>query len=155
MGLVFANWATGVELFRVWTSQRGNFDLEDDIRVAVIEGDIPEQQSGYSIRMSPAQADWEQSRGGAESPSQVQRMHPLPDNPDMLQDFKREYLQHGEFLLAPVVERDDDQLYFNVEAGIIKRDLVLRNADDITPEEPDAIVLRPLPTLDVYLSLEE
>jgi hypothetical protein len=82
-------------------------------------------------------------------------MHPLPDNPDMLQDFKREYLQHGEFLLAPVVERDDDQLYFNVEAGIIKRDLVLRNADDITPEEPDAIVLRPLPTLDVYLSLEE
>ena len=140
MGLVFANWATGVNLFRTWPKEFDNTDQYDDLRVVVIEGEIPEQQSGYSIRISAAQADWEQVEMNRPAPSQVQRMHPLPDNPDMLQKFKQEYLKHGEFLLAPVVQQDDDQLYFNVHAGIIKRECVFRDASEIGENDPDAIV---------------
>lgn len=143
MGIIFANWATGISLFREWTDAQGNGDTHDDIRVAVIEGDIEGQEPGYSIRISAAQADWEQVQMNRLTPSQVQRMHPLRNNPNMLQDFKREYLKHGEFLLAPVVQHDNDEMHFNVQAGIIKRDCVFRDASDIGDNEPDAIVLDP------------
>lgn len=61
----------------------------------------------------------------------------------MLAGFKRDYLRHGEFLLAPVVQRDDDQFWFNIEAGIIKRKFHLRHASEIGESDPDAIVLHP------------
>ncbi len=143
MGLIFANWVAGVNLFRAWTESQGNADPQDDIRLAVIEGDIPGQAAGYSIRISSAQADWEFVQKKRATPSRVQRMHPLPDNPDMLQEFKREYRKHGEFLLAPIVQRDEDELYFNVQVGVIKRECVFRHVSEIHEEEPDAVALVP------------
>ena len=142
MGLIFANWATGVNLFREWTDALSNADEQDDIRVAVIEGDIEGQHTGYSIRISAAQADWEQVQMNRPAPSQVQRMQPLPQNPKMLQDFKREYIKHGEFLLAPVVQHDNDELHINVQAGIVKRECVFRDASEIGENDPDAIVFQ-------------
>jgi len=87
--------------------------------------------SGYALRISAACDS---------GPGQVQWMYPLPDSPNMLAKFERDYPRHGEFLLAPVVERDDDQLWFNIEAGIIKRELHLRDASEIGKDDPDAIV---------------
>lgn len=143
LGLIFTNWPAGVQLFRTWTDSHGNADPQDDIRVAIIEGDIDGQAPGYSIRISAAQADWEQVHMNRPAVSHWQRMHPLPENPDMLQDFKREYLKHGEFLLCPIVLHDNDELHFNVQAGIIKRECVFREASDIQSDEPDAIVFQP------------
>lgn len=140
MGLVFADWRKGGDLFRVWTDLAGNADEYDDLRVAIIEGDIPELAPGYSIRISSAQSDWSQSRTNSEPSGQIQRMHPLEGVPAMLENFKREYLRHREFLLAPVVLGDDDRICFNVGAGIIKRELVLRDISAILDDEPDAAV---------------
>jgi len=148
MGLLFADWRKGVNLFRTWTDEFGNADEHDDIRVAIIEGNIPGQAPGYAVRISPAQADWNPNRAEQPPLGQVQRMHPLSHMPEMLMEFKREYLRHHEFLLAPVVQRDDNQLWFNANAGIIKRELVLRRASEIAEDEPDAIILRGAPTRD-------
>lgn len=150
MGLLFADWRKGINLFRTWTDELGNADEYDDIRVAIVEGDIPGQPPGYSVRISAAQGDWEQAGNPQGAVGQVQRMHPLPSLPNMLADFKREYLRHGEFLIAPVVQRDDDQLWFNANAGIIKRELVLRNASDVADDDPDAIVFRSPPCSAIF-----
>lgn len=143
MGLVFADWGAGVKLFRTWVDQFGNVDLCNDIRVTVVEGHVTGVAPDYSIRISAAQADWEQVHMNRSAVSHWQRMHPLPDNPDMLQDFKREYLKHGEFLLCPIVLHDNDELHFNIQAGIIKRECVFREASDIQSDESDAIVFQP------------
>lgn len=142
MGLVFADPTKGVELFRGWIDDWGNVDEDDEIRVAVIEGDIAGQAPGYTVRISPAHEADPGSDVASPTAGQIQRMHPLPGAgaPDMLSRFKQEYLRHGEFLLAPVIERDG-QLWFDVENGIVKRRLELRDAAEIAANDPDAIVL--------------
>jgi hypothetical protein len=133
MGLVFADHEKGLELFDTWTNDWGNQDPDESIRIAVIEGDIPGQIPGYSIRLS---ADSPDADAG-----QVQRMHPSPDTEAMFGQFKAQYLQHGEFLLCPVIQKEDGQLWFNANAGIIKRHIEFRNAEDISEGDIDAIVL--------------
>src|SRR3970282_954101 len=97
---------------RKWLSQSlwhrgnwGNCDEFEDVRIAIVEGRSSSQMSGYALRISAACDS---------CPGQVQWMYPLPDSPNMLAKFELDYPQHGEFLLAPVVERDDDQLWFNI-----------------------------------------
>ncbi len=143
MGLVFGDWSQGVRLFRSWVEAVGHADEHDDLRVAIIEGDVPGKAPGYSVRISPSFADYlheDQQSDGSEKIGRVRRMHPALGNaPYMLGRFKDEYEKHGEFMLAPVVTRDDDQLWFNPNQGIIKRELVLRRLDEIDEHEPDAL----------------
>ena len=170
MGLVFADWPKGIELFKSWVDAVGNVDAEDDLRVAILEGYMPGQAPGYTIRISPSLNEYlDEDDDGRNYIGRVMRMHPpeaqppgssvpkaavsaepvipsmmpnLPGNIDMLARFKEEYKRHGEFMLAPVVQRDDNQLYMNVHQGIIKRELVIRHVSEIGENEPDMFALR-------------
>jgi len=147
MGLVFADPDKGLKLFATWTNDWGNQDQNESIRIVVIEGEISDQAAGYTIRLS------------ADSPNadtgQVQRMHPSPETEAMFGQFKAQYLQHGEFLLCPVIQKDDGQLWFNANAGIIKRHIEFRNAEDISEGDIDAIVLEASPAEQALASLIE
>lgn len=137
MGLVFADPEKGLKLFGAWTDDWGNVDEDDVIRLAVVEGEIPGQMPGYSIHI------YADSQGAG--PGQTQRLHPSPETEPMLGQFKAQYLLHGEFLLCPVIQKDCGQLWFNANAGIIKHQITFRNADDISENDIDAIVLKPTP----------
>lgn len=144
MGIVFGDWMKGVELFRVWVDAVGNADEDDDLRVAILEGEMPGQTDGYTVRLSPSLNEFlEDDDEDRKQIGRVVRMHPQFGNgPDMLARFKKEYERHGEFMLAPVVQRDDDQLYMNVHQGIIKRELIVRQVSEIGQDEPDMLALR-------------
>ena len=43
MGLVFDGAKAGQELFSTWLEAAGNEDARDEIRISIIEGDIPGQ----------------------------------------------------------------------------------------------------------------
>ena len=124
-GLIFSDWRQGVNLFRSWVDTVGNADENDDIRVAILEGDLPGTTPGYTIRISPSLNEYlEDDDPDRMQVGQVARMHPQFGNaPDMMPRFEEEYAKHGEFMMAPVVQRDDGQFYMNINAGIIKRDL--------------------------------
>ncbi len=156
MGLVFADWEKGVEIFQQWIDVNGHEDKTDSIRIAIIEGDIPEQQPGYTIRISANEPD--QLSDSQNQSGQICRMHPLPETPEMpnmLAQFKREYMLHGEYLLAPVIMKDDNQLWFNVNYGIIKRKLVLRHASEISPNDPDYVIFDHKPSMNLEQWLEQ
>jgi hypothetical protein len=148
IGLVFGNWVKGVEIFRYWIDAVGNADENDDLRVAILEGSVPGQTEGYTVRLSPSLNEYlEDGDEDRNQVGQVVRMHPqfgtaAPGTPDMLARFKQEYERHGEFMLAPVVQRDDDQLYMNVQQGIIKRELIVRHVSEIGEDEPEMLALR-------------
>ena len=172
MGLVFDDWQKAGELFRSWIDDWGNADEDELIRVAIIEGDLPEQAPGYNVRISSNDLSSEPYTQDSDSQNesssiddkrlgQVMRMHPVaglfeqlgaevvaelkkaggPEAEavlgDMLTPFKEAYLKHGEYLLAPVILKEDGQLWFDIQYGIIKRGLVLRHADDISEADPD------------------
>ncbi len=151
MGLVFDNAEAGKKLFRNWTERWDHTDELEEIRVAVIEGDLPGQDPGYSVHICP---DPENSlvRATAEGVvlkdvpvnllGQVRRMHPISGAPPLLPRFKEEFQKHGEFLLAPVTRRADDQLWLDVECGIVKNVVYFRNAMEIGEGDIDAVVFR-------------
>lgn len=117
LGLVFADGEKGRAVFARWVRQYQNQDELDEIRVSVIEGEIPGQQPGYTIHICP-DPEGVLVRATAEGivagelafAGKFNRMHPLPESPPMLGRFKEEYARHKEFLLAPVTQRRDGQL---------------------------------------------
>jgi hypothetical protein len=150
MGIVFDNTERGRELFRTLAEQIGNDDTTDQMRVSIIEGDVPGQRPGYTVHIGP---DPESLRalGTFEdiivSPKmllllgQLNRMYPIPGQPNLLDRFKREFAKHKEFLLAPVTRRSDGQLWADVELGVIKKSVHFRDLADINEGDIDAATL--------------
>lgn len=159
MGLVFADRKAAHSLFRSWTDAKGHEDELDELRVAIVEGDVPGQAPGYSVHLCPdpeaaAMLAAAHGRGDVAGPDvrsgqvgQVRRMHPQWGNaPDALPTFKKEYAKHGMYLLCPVTQGADGQFYFDHLAGIEKTTLHLRRTEDITgPDDIDWPVMQPPP----------
>lgn len=111
MGLVFDKADEARQLFRDWTRKHGNRDELEEIKITIIEGDVPGEKPGYSVHLCP---DPENSLVRAtgegvvlhELPlallGQVRRMNPIPGSTPLLPRFKEQFARHNEFLLAPV-----------------------------------------------------
>jgi hypothetical protein len=152
MGLVFENAEAGKEIFREAERQMNHVDRFEEIRISIIEGAVPgqEQRPGYSVHICPdteALAAYSTTEDFVLDASivpflgQWNRHYPIPGMPPMLPKFKREFEKHQEFMIAPAVRRDDGQLWFEPELGIIKNILLFRTLSEITPENTDAAAL--------------
>lgn len=159
MGLVFEDAMAGQDLFCGWATEYGNTDPLEEIRVAIVEGDIEGLRPGYTVHLS-GDIEGILARATAEGVvvpdaavpwgSRVNRMYPVPGSPLMLARFKEEFAKHGEYLLAPVTRRGDGQLWFDVELGIVKHKVHFRHVGEIADDDVDAVVklaasLRPPP----------
>lgn len=133
VGFVFADIDKGVQLFRTWIDDWGNVDGEDEIRLAIIEGDVPGLEHGYSIHLSATELITGQGTW--------QRMYPEVDTPNMLQHFLSEYEIHQEFMIAPVILTEDEMPQIDVERGIIKRKLHRRVASEIVQGDVDYVAI--------------
>jgi hypothetical protein len=153
MGLVFEDKEAGLEIFREAERQMNHEDRFEEIRIAIVEGAVPGQESrhGYSVHIC---ADPEALCAHATmedfvvDPSivpflgQWNRHYPVPGTPLLLPRFKEEFEKHKEFMLAPTIRRDDGNLYMVPELGIIKNAIIFRQLSDITPpDDTDAAAL--------------
>ncbi len=143
MGLVFDDDSAGQSIFNEWVALAGNQDPYEELRVTIIEGEIADTQPEYIVLLCPdpantlvhataegASFDIEQISGLC----RANKMDFLPDSPPMLPRFKEECAKHGEFLLAPVTRRDDGQMYFDVNLGIVKKKIEFRSVEGILAE---------------------
>lgn len=154
LGIVFKDADAGREIFSEWVTMFGNVDQFEEIRVSIIEGDLPGKQSGYTVHISPdpvSIAARATAEGIVVDPKvvwlgRVNRMHPPPDSPPLLARFKEEFQRHGEFLLAPVTRRGDGQLWTDVEFGIVKTSIQFRDVSEIGHDDIDSPVVTPGPT---------
>lgn len=51
LGLAFQNESAGRKIFEEWRSRYGERDVYEELRVAIVEGDIPGADPGYSIHI--------------------------------------------------------------------------------------------------------
>lgn len=51
-GFLFENREAAVKIFREWNERFGHRDLYEEIRIAVIEGDIPGKELGYTVQIA-------------------------------------------------------------------------------------------------------
>jgi len=149
MGLVFDDDEAGKQLFQEAGEKMHHADEFEEICISIIEGTVAGQEGrpGYSVHICP---DPESLAARATTEDfvldpkivpflgQWNRHYLIPGQPALLPRFKREFEQHNEFLLAPVVRRSDGQLWFEPESGIVKNVIHFRQLSEITPDDPDA-----------------
>jgi hypothetical protein len=148
-GLVFQNIDAARDIFAGWRSQFGREDERERIRISIIEGDIPGQDSGYTVHITgnpKAIADEMQERSLDEPKSivglsRVYRMNPQPNSRN-LHNFKTAYEKLGMYILLPVIMLSPNpaSIKLHPEFGIMKKQIVIRNVKDVSKTDIDSVV---------------
>ena len=146
MGLLFTNRTLAQEIFRNWRERLGEVDVYEELRVAIIEGDIPRQAAGYSVHIS-TNSDGVVRRAenaGLSVPtdsdaimtvSRIHRMTPPPTSRN-LEHFQKAFARYHQYLLVPML----GPLSPDMGLSINKHDILFRNVKDIGPNDIDATI---------------
>ncbi len=145
-GIFFENIEAGKQIFSDWRVRLGEVDEYDELRIVIIEGEIPGLKTGYSVCIS---SDLESVRRRARAEgkdisaeylvmvSRIHRMKPEPGSPH-LPKFKQEYARHGGYYLIPVSGSLSGKLTPHFEYAISKKQIHFRDALEITKDDMDA-----------------
>ena len=148
MCLIFKEKEPAKEIMKKWLIRLGDTDRYNELRISIIEGDIPGEQPGYSVHISSnilniiKRADDE----GINMPkdiffliSRLHRMNPEKDSPN-LPMFKELYERFGSYILrVGIIENGK----INMLKGFLhKRNIELRNVKDIkSKDDMDSVIL--------------
>jgi len=139
------------KIFKDWISIYGSEDKYDEIRIAIIEGDIPGEETGYTIHITANidQAAKRMEDQGLEldesllmSISRMQRANPT-DNFKMFNMFKARYQSHKKYYLMPAVldeVKGTIKPLYNYK--ILKQELNFRQVRDIGKHDIDVAVIQ-------------
>lgn len=148
LGIIFRDAEAACWIFDTWRRQIGERDDDDILRVAIIEGAIPGQSPGYTITIGPnidALVKRAAAAGGLSFDvtrlgAWQRRMNTAPEGSPHLFTFKQLFKAMHEYALVPVILEGSDvnPLY---DKQIVKKHLLLRDASEVGPNDPDAGVL--------------
>ena len=150
--LPYTNEYYAKKIFEDWISMYGREDENNEIRIAVIEGDIPGEDPGYTIHITPnidraskrmlQEQGFELDESFLRSISRMQRANPT-DNFKMFNIFKASYHRHRKYYLMPAVL---DEVRGNIkplyDLQILKYELIFRNVTEIGEHDIDSAVTR-------------
>ena len=148
--LIFVNEKSAVEIFKGWISCLSEDDKNDDIRIAFVEGEVPNENSGYYIVIGTNldEAIKRAEKHGESRDeilimnfSRIIRVNPT-DNFRCFNMFKNAYSQFNEYYLMPAVLNErTGEIRPIPEYKIHKQKIIYRNINDITENDEDAILL--------------
>ena len=149
--LPFVNEKYAVKIFKDWIATIGKNDKDENIRIALVEGEVPGEESGYYVVVSNNidEAVKRAEENGLSrdelmilNVSRIIRANPQ-DNFWSFNYFKETYQQYGEYILMPaVVDEEKGRIMPLTEYGIHKKQLLYRNIADITENDQDAVLLK-------------
>jgi hypothetical protein len=153
LGLAFLNGEAGREIFRGWLERLGgNLDAYDELRMSIIEGDIPGEASGYMVHVAsePENTAKRARDNGVELDvsislvaGRVHRMNPQPASPH-LPLFKQEFKKHGKYLLIPATVTMSPEVSYepHLDFAIGKTEVHFRHVSEIKKGtgDPDEII---------------
>lgn len=150
LGLSFGDEDAAREIFETWHERYGPSDLFEELRISIVEGDIPGCAPGYSIQVGTHPEAFKQRlrESGFEYDqdllvmiSRVHRMNP-PDDSVNLAMFKQHYAEQKRYILAPgVMVRGGGPLTPLPDLGIRKGVVHFRRVEDIGSDDLDQAVL--------------
>jgi hypothetical protein len=145
MGIVFENIDAGRKLFEHWIERLGARDRYEELRIAIIEGDILGDDAGYSVHISsnPLHTERRLRADGADFErdqailvSRCKRMTPAPDSTHLSQ-FKADVNKHKRYSLIPVSASVEPVF----DCAIEKNEIHFKQVSEITESDVDAVVL--------------
>lgn len=148
LGLAFENEKFGKKIFEEWIKRFGQKDVFDEIRVSIIEGDIPGEESGYTVHINTAIENIiKRLEANNMKPldtlimtlGRYNRMNPDPNSKN-LPTFKQEYLKHKKYKLIPAYINKNMQVTPFFDLSIEKQEIIFRNTKDINKNDLDYVV---------------
>jgi hypothetical protein len=141
LALGFTNAIAGKAIFDEWQQKFGKIDRDDVLRVSIITG--VNKNLPYSYRVVVSVNPKTGKRSTPKHFYLISRVHQM-DPPDdrNLKAFLKCYRKAGQYVLLPahyISEQIPPEPFFNL--GIIKRSLTVREAWEIGPNDPDAVIL--------------
>ncbi len=135
LGCLFKDEAAARKIFQALNTRLGRMDERGELRISIVEGDIPGEKPGYTVHIG----------GGAGRPGKLHRVSP-PAGSTNLAEFKEQLAKHGAFLLMPLCGKQG-ALTTAFEVGIEKKAaaLALSTVAEVNAGgggDPDAPVLR-------------
>lgn len=151
LGLGFANEDPARHIFRDWRERYGPRDEFEELRVSIIEGEIPGQALGYSVHVGVdvmnvfrryKQLGLMTDGDLLTVNSRINRMNAV--NSPMLAGFKDAYWRVKSYFLAPVLvdELGTKVLKPMLDLRIFKGEIYFRHVNEIGDNDPDRVVLR-------------
>jgi hypothetical protein len=143
MALAFTDGVAGREIFSDWQKEIGTFDAAGRLRLTIIRGVSQRNIHAYRVVVSPS-FDSIASGGRSGQFAMISRVHTMePVSDENLRAFLSNYHAVGSFFLMPALSHGQSappELYN--DRAIMKRDLQLREAWTIGPNDPDSVALR-------------
>jgi hypothetical protein len=143
LALAFGDGAVGREIFAHWRKEFGAVDTNERLRVTIIRGISKKNLHAYRV-MIGANPEVSVPAGASKLLFITSRIHTMePSSDSNLRAFVESYRVVGSFLLMPALScgaSSPPELFY--DSAILKRDLQLRDAWTIGPNDPDAVALR-------------
>jgi len=137
------------EIIEKWLLRLGDTDKYNELRISIIEGDIPGEEPGYTVHIN-ANVENIIKRSDAEGLNipkdmfmiigRIHRMNPSPDSKN-LEIFKKGYQIFGSYTLK-VGTHNNGKISILDELYLHKRNIEFRNVEDIkSKDDLDAVIL--------------
>jgi hypothetical protein len=150
LGIAFMNGEVGKQIFRDWLKRFGQADDYEELRISIIEGDIPHEEPGYTVHISsePSNTQRRARDNGvvldtsmAVVVGRVHRMNPEPDSPHLAL-FKQQYNKHRKYLLIPVTITisSKQSLVPHLDYAIGKKEIHFRHVSEIEEGDIDSVI---------------
>ena len=148
LGLAFENKDAAIKIFNGLIKLLGKKDEYDELRIAIIEGEIPGEESGYSVHISSSinniirrckanNIDIENSL--ITTVSRYHRMNPKAGTKN-LEIFKNEYKKFNKYKIIPIYMSSDMKLEPLMNLAIEKQEIVFRDVNEINDKDLDYVV---------------
>ncbi|MBN8550960.1 MAG: TIR domain-containing protein [Deltaproteobacteria bacterium] len=154
IGLAFLNEKPAKKIFEQWHERYGESDASEELRISIVEGELPGQGGGYTVHVGidphntlthlrEAGFDPEKRTNILMLVSRLNRMNPKPDSKN-LQIFKDAYKRHKTYYLIPAVMKPDGSAFKPIkDLGIYKSVIHFRKAADVGENDIDSVIFGP------------
>lgn len=150
--IAYKNIKSGIEIFKDWKKYFKEYDKNEEIRISIIEGDIPNELPGYSVHInSNFEFKYNQFEKAGIEPDdfllmtigRFNRMNPPNGKNPYLEVFKKEYEYFGSYFIAPAeYDETTGKIVPYLEYRILKKEILFRNVEEITENDLDYIVFK-------------
>ncbi len=141
LALLFKNADAGLKIFRGWHDEFGDVDEGDRLRIAIFRNIRRDKPHWYRIVIGNDPAS-DLVADGVKNIVMVSRIHTMnPDSSENLERFIAAYEKAGEYILSQA-KLDGGQIHLTATNEIRKKRIVIREAWEVGPHEPDSVGIR-------------
>ncbi|HCH96502.1 MAG TPA: hypothetical protein DFI63_00600 [Lachnospiraceae bacterium] len=151
LGLLFENREAAVKIFEQWNRDFGHKDIYEEIRISIIEGDIPEEEHGYTVHITTNQENLVSKCKELNIKidealfaivSRFRRIETTKDNRNMAV-FREEFERYLSYKIIPVY-MSEARLEPLFDYEIEKTEIYFRMVDEISEGDIDAACIKNL-----------